>query len=63
MRTFLVYKGTPVAVLERCTYDEERKKLLLEGYEIENFKAYGTEKEMKDWMRDYIESYRKNEGL
>ena len=63
MKAFLVYKGKPVAVLEKCTYDEEKKKLLFEGREIVTAKAFGSEKEMKDWMRDYIETYRKNEGL
>lgn len=63
MKAFLVYKGKPVAVLEKCTYDEEKKKLLFEGHEIVTAKAFGSEKEMKDWMRDYIETYRKNEGL
>ena len=63
MKTLFVYEGTPDAVWKHCTYDKEKKKLLFEGYEIVGGRAYADKNEMKDWVRDYIETYRKNEGV
>lgn len=59
MRTLIVYEGTPDAVWKHCTYDKDKKKLLFEGHEIVAGRTYSTENEMKDWVRDYIEDYRK----
>lgn len=63
MRTLIVYEGSPNDILKYCTYDLEKHKLMFEGNEIERALIIGKELNVKDWVRDYIETYRKNEGL
>lgn len=59
IRTLIVYEGSPKNFLKHCTCDLETHKLTLEGNEIENVFIIGKELDVKGWVRDYIENYRK----
>ena len=59
IRTLIVYEGSPKNILKHCTYDLENHKLMFEGKEIERALIIGKELNVKDWVRDYIEDYRK----
>lgn len=57
MRTLIVYEGTPKAILKHCTCDLEEHKLTFEGNKIENVFIISKELDVKDWVRDYIETH------
>ena len=63
IRTLIVYEGSPKDFVKYCTCDLEKRKLTFEGHEIEKALIIGKEFDVTDWVRDYIETYRKNEGL
>ncbi len=59
MRTLIVYEGSPNDILKYCTYDLEKHKLMFEGNEIERALIIDKQMNVKNWVRDYIEDYRK----
>ena len=59
IRTLIVYEGSPKDFVKYCTCDLEKEKLMFEGNEIEKALIIGKELDVKGWVRDYIENYRK----
>lgn len=57
IRTLIVYDGTPKAFLKHCVCDLEKRKLVFEGNEIEKISIIGETFNIKDWVRDYIETH------
>lgn len=57
IRTLIVYEGSPNDILKHCTCDLEKHKLMFEGNEIERALIIGKQMNVKDWVRDYIETH------
>lgn len=57
MRLLFVYEGSPNDFLKHCTFDLEKQKWMFEGKELETLQIIGKKMDIKDWIRDYIETH------